>query len=85
MDKSEGAWRVPGRLGLFLLAIIPRYPPLTYIIVLNSCYVELTVSTDAPTYTQYNINRIHSAYVTLTLAELPHSLGFMSTPKRYLS
>ena len=64
---------------------LPRYPQLFFRTVLNSCYVEVMVSTDAPTHNQYNVIRINSAYVTLTLSELPHCLGFMFTPKQYLS
>ena len=53
-------------------------------VLLNPYYWELMVPTDAPTHTQCNFILVHSAYVTLTLLELPHSPGFMSTQKHYL-
>ena len=43
------------------------------------------VSTYSPTNTQYNLILIQSAHLTLTLEELPHSPGFVSTKKRYIS
>ena len=70
---------------IFITSILLRYPPLTFIIVLNPFCKEVMVPTDYPTYTQFNVIHIKSVFVTLTLEKLMHSPGFMSTPKRYLS